>query len=131
MFSSILFGISLVGLIALFALKSLELSRNTRTPLSYVRRLGDSLIQDVSARCRITCQTFSLKALRACVGWTENFLREARSSFDAALHACAARLNRYLRGRRIERRTNGEPSARLKTVLQKTDDTTPPASPLF
>lgn len=131
MLSTALFGLSLLGLVALFGCKVLELTRDVRTPLAHVRRIGDPLVNDGWFRCAALCRNLSLTALQASANWLKTAARKARSSFDVTLHALTARLNRYLRGRRIEMRINGEPSVRLKTVLQKTEESTtlpPPSS---
>lgn len=128
MLSAAIFGVSLLGLIALFGCKALELSGNVRTPLTRIRRVGDPLVSSGLLRCTVLCRTLSFAALQTSANWLQTTVRKTRISVDVALHALTARLNRYLRGRRVEMRVNGEPSARLKTVLEKTNDTTPPAS---
>lgn len=126
MLSGAIFGVSLLGLIALFGCKLLELTRNAKTPLTNIRRVGDPLVSSGWLRCTVLCRTLSFTALQTSTKWLAAAARKTRTSFDAALHALTARLNRYLRGRRTEMRVNGEPSARLKTVLQKEENTTPP-----
>lgn len=128
MVSLTIFGISLAGLIVLFALKSFELSRNAHTPLAHIRKFGDPLVANGSRQCAGACRMFSQKAAETGAAWLRMTAHNMRTSFDALMHACAARLNRYLRGRRphIRQNENGHVSAHLKTVLQKEENTTPP-----
>ncbi len=126
MFPFFIFIVGLGGLVALFALKSFELSCNAQTPLSRVRKFGDPLVTAGSRECIGVCRALSRKAVATTAAWVRGAAHNVRASFDSFAHALAARLNRYLRGRRIDRRVNGEPSARLKSVLQKADNTAPP-----
>lgn len=128
MFSTVVLGLSLLGLVALFGCKTLELTRDAKTPLAGIRRVGDPMVSNGLLRCTVLCRTISCAALHTSASWLQTTARKTRVSFDVALHALTARLNRYLRGRRAEMRVNGEPSARLKTVLQKEENTTPPST---
>ena len=128
MLSVAVFWVSLAGLVTLFGCKAFELAKNVRTPLERIRRIGDPLVRDSWARSVAACRRLSCVAVQASESWCVIAAQRTRVSLDRALHALAARLNRYLRGRRVEMRVNGEPSARLKTVLQKEENTTPPSS---
>jgi hypothetical protein len=118
------FTLSLLGLILLFGLKVLELSWNARTPLHQVRRIGDPLVCNSWAICSRVCKMFALHATHTSTVWTATTLRKTHLFFDELMHKVATRLNRYLRGRRMEIRGSGTVSPKLKTVLEKTGQTT-------
>lgn len=124
MLSTFIFAIALLGLVVLFGLKSFELARNVRTPLHHIRRVGDPLVQSSWTTCSRSCRTFSLHAAHTSTVWTTTTLHKTHLFFDGLMHRIAARLNRYLRGRRFEVRHNGTVSSHLKTVLEKTNETT-------
>lgn len=124
MLSTAVFAIALLGLIVLFGLKAFELARNVKTPLHHIRRVGDPLVESSFASCNRACRSFFLSTVQMCTAWTKTNLHKTHLWFDERMHALAARLNRYLRGRRVQTRQNGNVSLHLKTVLEKTEDAT-------
>ena len=121
MWSAALFGISLVGLVALFACKSLELSRGARTPLESLRRFLDPIITEGWAFCSVRTRSIARKGIRICLISLRTGIQKTEATFDATIHVIATRLNRYLRTRRLHRHHGGEVSTHLKTVLEKTE----------
>lgn len=130
MFSATVFGISLLGLVTIFALKIIELTRGVRTPLSYVRSACDPLVYNGWITCKQTLRHLLVTITHLSVIWSKNALHNTHLFFDALMHSLAIRLNRYLRGRRTQvRQGEGDVSAHLKTVLEKTkEDSVPPHS---
>lgn len=129
MASIALFSISLFGLAAIFGCKLLELGGNTRTPLTTLRRVGDPLLVEGWEHLRERVKKTARAGLRAAILWIAATARKTQVAFDTTVHGIAARLNRYLRTRRLHLRRNGEVSAHLKTVLEKTEkDVEPPSS---
>ena len=122
MFSATIFGISLLGLVTLFALKSLELTRNVQTPLSYIRRAFDPLVYNGWITCKQTLRYLSVTIISLSVIWLKTTLRNTHHFFDVLVHSLAIRLNRYLRGRRTQvRQGTADVSVHLKNVLEKTE----------
>lgn len=121
MVSFAIFSISLLGLLAILECKALELNKNARTPLAILRRVGDPMLAEnwkhYSARCRKAAFT----GLRASLLWASATMRKTEAAFDAAVHGITARLNRYLRTRRLHTHRGSKISAHLKTVLEKTE----------
>lgn len=128
MASVALFSISLFGLAAVFGCKLLELGGNVRTPLTVLRRVGDPLLTEGWGHLRERLKETARAGLRAAVLSVARAARKAQVAFDTTVHGIAARLNRYLRTRRLHMRHNGEVSAHLKTVLEKTEKDVPPPS---
>ncbi len=130
MWPTIVFGVSLVGLVLLFGFKTLELSRNTRTPLHRVRQVGDPILTEGWAYYSARFRKATFTGLRVCTLWLKSAIHKTETTFDITVHAIAARLNRYLRTRRLHIRHGSEVSAHLKTVLEKTEKNTPPSDAL-
>lgn len=130
MASIALFSISFLGLAAIFGCKLLELGGNVRTPLTALRRVGDPLLMESWEHLRERLKEAARAGLRAAILSVARAAHKTQVAFDTTVHAIAARLNRYLRTRRLHIRRNGEVSAHLKTVLEKTEkDVPPPSSP--
>ncbi len=121
MLSLSVFGVSLFGLVALFVCKILELSRNVRTPLSALRRVGDPILIEGWLYYSNRFRKFTFVIVRAFVLWLSAVIRKTEAFFDSMMHTIAVRLNRYLRAKRQSLRTGKEVSAHLKTVLERTE----------
>lgn len=120
-FSTTILVISLVGLVALFFLKTLELNRGTNTPLRKIREAGDPLIRKGWSYSSAKLRLFAFTGLRVGIISLRKAVHTAEARFDASMHAIAARLNRYLRTRRLHIRHGNEVSTHLKSVLEKTE----------
>ena len=117
MWSVVVFGASFVGLIALFLLKSLEVARGKQTPLSSLRRAGDPMLCRFRASCRSSLANLTAPGSRLfSAGFAAGFER-LEKFFLGAVHAVTARLNRYLRAKRMRARGNGAVSPHLRNVL--------------
>lgn len=130
MLSTAVFGISLLGLVLLFGFKAFELSRNARTPLHHIRRVGDPLLTERWVYYRTRFRTAAFIGLRVCMLWLRSAIHRTETTFDITVHAITARLNRYLRTRRLHIRHGSEVSAHLKEVLEKTEKETIKSDPL-
>lgn len=121
LWSTAVFGISLLGLISLFGLKSLELTKDTKTPLHHIRRVGDPILTEGWAYYRARGRKLAFTSLRIGIIWLRTAIHKTVATFDASVHALASQLNRYLRTRRLHIRNGGGVSTHLKTVLEKTE----------
>lgn len=121
MFSTVVFAVSLLGLLALFGFKTLELRRNTKTPLTALRRVADPILTEGLVYCRVRLRTIMSVGLHVSALWLRTSVRKSEIAFYASVHGITARLNRYLRTRRLHIRRGSEVSAHLKTVLGKAD----------
>src|SRR3989338_2858637 len=121
MWVTTIFAIALIGLVLLFGLKALELSRGAQTPLIHVRRVGDPIVVEGWTKSRNHGRRIVFSVLRACVLWLRSAIQHIESFFHNTLHAIASQLNRYLRAKRIHIRREGEVSAHLKTVLARVE----------
>ena len=128
MLSFSVFAVSLFGLAAIAGCKILELGGKVRTPLTLLRRVGDPMLTEGWAKYRAQAREAIRSGFRASVLSVAATARKAEIAFYATVHAIAARLNRYLRARRLHKRIGGEVSAHLKTVLEKTQKNTEPPS---
>ncbi len=120
-FSTTILVISLVGLVALFGMKALELSRGVNTPLRKIRETGDPLLLRGWSYSSAKLRLFAFTGLRVGIISLRTAIHTAEARFDASMHAIAARLNKYLRTRRLHIRHGSEVSTHLKTVLEKTE----------
>ena len=121
MFTTTVFTVSLFGLAALFGFKAFELSRNAKTPLTTLRRIVDpSLIRGLSY-CRNSFRKVLSTGLHLLLHWVGALVRRIEVAFYTTIHTIAARLNRFLRAKRLHIRNGGDVSAHLKTVLEKTE----------
>ncbi len=120
-FSTTVLVVSLIGLIALFCLKSLELLRGMNTPLRKIREAGDPLIRKGWIYSSTKLRLFAFTGLRVGILSLRTAIHTAEARFDASMHALAARLNKYLRTRRLHIRHGSEVSTHLKSVLEKTE----------
>ncbi len=117
MWSAVVFGASFVGLVVLFLLKSLEVARGKHTPLSLLRRTGDPMVRRFCASCRSSLANLTTHGSRLfSAGFAAGFER-LEKFFLGAVHAVTARLNRYLRTKRVRARGNGAVSPHLRNVL--------------
>lgn len=121
MLPTTVFGLSLIGLVVLFACKSLELSRNAKTPLESIRRIGDPVLVNSWAYVSIRCRRLMFMTLHLSILGLRSAIQKTEATFDATVHVIATRLNRYLRTRRLHRHHGSEVSTHLKTVLEKTE----------
>ncbi|HBV00881.1 MAG TPA: hypothetical protein DEF00_00610 [Candidatus Taylorbacteria bacterium] len=121
MLSTAVFAISLLGLLALFGFKMLELNWNTKTPLTPLRRVADPILTHGWVYCRDRLRKAVSAGFHASVIWVSTTVRKIEVAFYATVHGITARLNRYLRTRRLHIRHGNEVSAHLKTVLEKTE----------
>ena len=124
MFPTVVFGVSLFGLVALFFCKSLELSRNIATPLQSIRRAVDPILTDGWAYYSVLCRKMIRFAIHTTTAWINMGIRKIAVVFDTTVHTVATKLNRYLRTRRLHIRHGSEVSAHLRTVLEKTKQDT-------
>lgn len=120
MFSTVVFGVSLTGLVVLFVCKTLELSKNVTTPLQGIRQAIDPVLTEGWARYRAMFGKMVHLAMYTFAMWVNTGLRKTMAVFDTTAHGVASKLNRYLRTRRLHMRHGDEVSAHLKTVLEKT-----------
>lgn len=124
MLSIITFGIALFGLGVLFICKAVELSFNAATPLTALRRVGDPLVKGGANRCDALCRSGARYLVQTGRRYGALIRREGEHLIDFLVHRIAARLNRYLRGRRIVIRARSEDvSTHLKTVLERENTT--------
>lgn len=121
MFSTVVFAVSLFGLLALFGFKTLELRRNTKTPLTALRRVADPILTEGLVYCRVRFRTVLSAGLHVSALWLRTSVRKSEVAFYASVHGITARLNRYLRTRRLHIRHGSGVSTHLKTVLEKAD----------
>ncbi len=121
MLSTTVFAIALVGLVALFWCKTLELNQGSRTPLQSLRRIGDPILVESWAYYSARCKKAMFKGLYVSILGIRSGIQKVEATFDATVHVVATRLNRYLRMRRLHMRHGGEVSTHLKTVLEKTE----------
>ena len=119
MWSTIIFAIALFGLVLLFGLKAFELAKGVHTPLIHVRKVGDPIIIHGWTKSRHHSRKIAFSVLHACVLWARSAIQQTESFFHNGLHTIAARLNRYLRAKRVNIGRESEVSAHLKTVLEK------------
>ena len=128
--STAVFGASLLGLITLFGLKSLELTRDTKTPLHHIRRIGDPILTEGWAHYRARGRKLAFTGLRIGIIWLRTAIHKTIATFDSIVHALASHLNRYLRTRRLHIRHGSGVSTHLKTVLEKTEQKAEESDPL-
>lgn len=121
MLSTVVFSASLFGLSALFCFKALEISRHTKTPLTTLRRVADPILTEGLAYCTNHFRAAMSAGLHVSVLWLGTSIRKIEVAFYVAVHGITARLNRYLRMRRLHIRHGSEVSTHLKTVLEKAD----------
>jgi len=123
-FSTIVLVVSLLGLAGLFCLKSLELTRDVSTPLRKISAVGDPLLRRGWSYGSAKLRLFAFTSLRVGIISIRTAIHTAEARFDASMHALAARLNKYLRTRRLHIRHGSEVSTHLKAVLEKTEQKT-------
>ncbi|HCB35801.1 MAG: hypothetical protein A2W52_01410 [Candidatus Taylorbacteria bacterium RIFCSPHIGHO2_02_49_25] len=121
MISTTVFAVSFLGLLALLGCKILELNRGVQTPLTRFRSAVDPLLARCLAYCRLNVRMAVSAGFHASLRSVRTSSIKIRTVFDATMHTVAARLNRYLRTRRLHLRHGNEVSAHLKTVLEKED----------
>lgn len=114
------FGVALLGLVALFWCKILELQGKV-TLLQSIRRVGDPLLVESWTYYSVRCKQVAFRGLHVSLLGVSSGLQKTEAAFDATVHALATRLNRYLRMRRLHRQHGSEVSTHLKTVLEKTE----------
>ena len=119
MWSIALLGIAIAGLASLFMCKSLEISRNLRTPLGALREKADPLMERGWRWSSLKCQNLYANVVNVSSAWITEATREVESAFNKTLHAIATWIHRYLRGRRVLLPIRDEDvSAHLKNVLE-------------